>query len=116
MVLTIGSIHCCVFIIIMLSDKQSIFVFRSMAFEGVGAFEIDKRTFILELIFTLLPKSQIRIISISERKKKLDSFCIYVFLGFYAPYNLFIHDLVLAEVQWDPDVLFLFLSFHNANG
>jgi hypothetical protein len=57
MVLTIGSIHCCVFIIIMLSDKQSIFVFRSMAFEGVGAFEFDKRTFILELIFTLLQES-----------------------------------------------------------
>jgi hypothetical protein len=28
-----------------------------MAFEGVGAFEIDKRTFILELIFTLLQES-----------------------------------------------------------
>jgi hypothetical protein len=67
----------------MLSDKQSIFVFRSMAFEGVGAFEIDKRTFILELIFTLLPKSQIRIISISERKKKnLIHFASMFFLVF----------------------------------
>lgn len=88
MVLTIGSIHCCVFIIIMLSDKQSIFVFRSMAFEGVGAFEIDKRTFITGINFYTAPTVKLESYQFQKEKKNLIHFASMFFLVF-TPHTTF---------------------------